>query len=647
VFKQWVFLIVLALSGAVQAEDNNWQINLKEADIGAFISQVADITGKSFVVDPRVKGKVNVLSSAPMDKDGVYELFLSVLQVQGYSAVPAGDVVLIVQQNDVKQAGRDLDDKAGKNSQEMLTKVIMIRNTPALDLVPILRPLVAKYGHLAGVKSANALIISDHAANINRIEQIIDRLDKSGSEELEVVQLKEAWVGNVVTMLQNLDPSKVSQGGGASANAENTAGSIRVVADERSNRLIIKGEKSARERIRKLIEELDQPSYFSGAAKVIRLQYADATKLAEMLKNLMTEGNNNAAKEEQQVKGSAGIYADEDLNALVVRAEPSVMKEIEELVASLDVRRAQVLIESAIVEINGDINDALGLQWLFGDLDNPVAVTNFSDAGSSIASVAGAVATAQGGSSSSSASAIGNVISNGLTVGAYSEIDGAVSFATILQAIKSNTHTNMLSTPSIMTLDNQEAEIVVGQNVPFRTGSTASSTNTNPFTTIEREDVGITLKVKPHIHDGEAIRLEVEATAESVSSTTVAGSADLITNKRSIKTMILSDDKETIVLGGLIRDDVTETESKVPLLGDIPILGWLFKSKSTSHTKNNMMVFLRPTIVDNPGKAKDLTHDKFNGIWEFSVSDKLGAEDVSKRLNLLFEGLPLNRKADD
>ena len=257
--KQWAFVIMLLVSAGAQAAQDSWQINLKEADIGAFISQVADITGKSFVVDPRVKGKVNVLSSEAMNQEGVYELFLSVLQVQGYVAVPAGDVILIVQQNDVKQQGRDLDERVAVDSQEMLTKVIMIKNTPALDLVPILRPLVAKYGHLAGVKSANALIISDHAANIQRIEQIIDRLDKSGSEELEVIQLKEAWVGNVVTMLQSLDPAKVSQGTAANAN-ENTAGSIRVVADERSNRLIIKGEKSARERVRKLIEELDQPS---------------------------------------------------------------------------------------------------------------------------------------------------------------------------------------------------------------------------------------------------------------------------------------------------------------------------------------------------------------------------------------------------
>ncbi len=626
--KHWALLVLLTIGTAVQAQDS-WQINLKEADIGAFISQVADITGKSFVVDPRVKGKVNVLSSEPMNKDGVYELFLSVLQVQGFVAVPAGDVILIVQQNDVKQQGRDLDERVSVESQELLTKVIMIKNTPALDLVPILRPLVAKYGHLAGVKSANALIISDHANNIYRIEQIIDRLDRSGSEELEVIQLKEAWVGNVVTMLQNLDPAKVSQGAAANAN-ENTAGSIRVVADERSNRLIIKGEKSARERIRKLIEDLDQPSYFSGSARVMRLQYADAKKLAELLKGLLADAP--TGDKDNQAKGKAGIHADEELNALVVRAEPSLMKEIEELVSALDVRRAQVLIESAIVEVTGDISDALGFQWFTGDLDAPVGGTNFSNAGPSLGTIAGGIA------SGNPAAALGS----GLTLGGYREVNGNPDFGIIMQALSSDTKTNLLSTPSIMTLDNQEAEIIVGQNVPFLTGSTASSTNANPFTTIQRQDVGITLKVKPHIHDGKAIRLEVEAKAESVAQTTVAGSADLITNKRSLKTMILAENEETIVLGGLIRDDVREVESKVPLLGDIPLLGWLFKSKSVTQVKSNLMVFLRPTIVNNSGISSDLTVEKYNGIWEFTVSDKIGSENTQS-VNDLFKGLPLSR----
>jgi len=631
VLKQWVLAVLLLISvvSPIQAQES-WQINLKDADIGAFISQVADITGKSFVVDPRVKGKVNVITSEAMNSHGVYELFLSVLQLHGFAAVPAGDVILIVQQNDVKQNGRDLDEKAGIGSQELLTKVIMIKNTPALDLVPILRPLVAKYGHLAGVKSSNALIISDHAVNIRRIEQIIDRLDKSGSEELEVIQLKEAWVGNVVTMLQSLDPAKVSQGNANTT--DNTSGSIRVVADERSNRLIIKGEKTARERIRQLIEQLDQPSYFSGSAQVIRLHYADATKLAEMLKALMAD--TSTGKDENQAKGQAAIYADEDLNALVVRAEPSLMKEVQELVASLDVRRAQVLIESAIVEVTGDNSAALGVQWATGNLDAPVGGTNFSNAGPSLSSIATSVATGD----------VGSAVGSGLTLGGYSEINGEVDFGVVIQALQSNTATNLLSTPSIMTLDNQEAEIIVGQNVPFRTGSTASSSNANPFTTITREDVGITLKVKPHIHDGEAIRLEVEATAESVAQTSVDGSADLITNKRSIKTMILSADKETIVLGGLIRDDVREVVSKVPLLGDIPLIGWLFRSKSTSTVKSNLMVFLRPTIVSSSTGARELTQDKFNGIWEFTVSEKLGVDSIDAEINNLFKGLPIREK---
>ena len=627
-FKRFIVASVLILSflNPLHAQEN-WQINLKDADIGAFISQVADITGRSFVIDPRVKGKVNVLSSEPVNKEGVYELFLSVLQVHGYAAVPAGEVVLVVQQNEIKQQGRDIEARIADESQEMLTKVIAIKNTPALDLVPILRPLVAKYGHLAGVKSANALIISDHATNIRRIEQIIERLDKSGVEELEVIQLKEAWVGNVVTMLQNLDPSKVAKGN--SNNSGRTSGSIRVVADERSNRLIIKGEKSARARVRKLIQELDQPSYFSGSAQVIRLQYADAKKLAELLKGLLSEAP-AGGKEKNQAKGKAGIHADEELNALVIRAEPSLMKEIQELVASLDVRRAQVLIESAIVEVTGNVKDALGVQWAVGDLDNPVGGTNFSNAGPSLSTIAGAIAT------NSPAGALGA----GLTLGAYQEKNGEASFGAVLQAIQSDTNTNLLSTPSIMTLDNQEAEIIVGQNVPFRTGSTASNSNSNPFTTITREDIGITLKVKPHIHDGEAIRLEVEATAESVSQTSVNGSADLITNKRSIKTMILSENEETIVLGGLIRDDVREVESKVPLLGDIPLLGWLFRSTSSEQVKSNLMVFLRPTIVLEASKAKQLTADKLNGIWEFTISDEVGVDDINTKLEQLYKGLP-------
>lgn len=629
-FKRFLKIALFTMSIAVSAgalvahaEDQNWQVNMKDADISAFIGQIADITGKSFVIDPRVKGKVTVVSTETMNTEAVYELFLSVLQVHGYAAVPAGDVIMVVQQNSVKQKGGDLNAKTKRLSQEMVTKVITIKNTPALDLVPILRPLVAKYGHLAGVKSANALIISDHASNISRIEQIIDRLDKSGSEELEVIQLKEAWVGNVVTMLQSLDPDKVAQGKGSKSGG---AGSIRVVADERSNRLIIKGEKTSRERIRKLIKQLDKPSYFSGSAKVIRLKYADSKKLAELIKNLMSDSDSSGGKDANKAKGKASIYADEELNALVIRAEPSILKEITEIIHELDVRRAQVLIESAIVEVSGDVTDALGVQWAIGDTSNPVAGTNFGNAGNSLNTIAGGIAA---GTPS---------LSNGLTLGGFKSTNGQFDFGVVIQALESQSNTNLLSTPSIMTLDNQEAEIIVGQNVPFLTGSTPSSNNANPFTTITREDIGVTLKIKPHIHEGNELRLEVEVSAESVSNTTVAGQADLITNKRQLKTMILAANKETIVLGGLISDDVTETESKVPYLGDIPYLGWFFKSKSTQHIKRNLMIFLRPTIVLEKQKATELTNEKFEGVWEFELSGEFANEPVDVRMNRLFKG---------
>ena len=628
-FKRFCKIALFAMSILIStatflahAEEQNWQVNMKDANISAFIGQIADITGKSFVIDPRVKGKVTVVSTETMNTEAVYELFLSVLQVHGYAAVPAGDVIMVVQQNSVKQKGGDLDAKTKKRSQEMVTKVITIKNTPALDLVPILRPLVAKYGHLAGVKSANALIISDHAANISRIEQIIDRLDKSGSEELEVIQLKEAWVGNVVTMLQSLDPDKVAQGKGSK---NRSAGSIRVVADERSNRLIIKGEKTARERIRKLIKQLDKPSYFSGSAKVIRLRYADSKKLAELIKNLMADST-GGGKDANKAKGKASVFADEELNALVIRAEPSILKEISDIVHELDVRRAQVLIEAAIVEVSGDVNEALGIQWAIGDTSAPVAGTNFSNAGNSLNQIAGSIAA---GTPS---------LSNGLTLGGFKSTNGQFDFGVVIQALESQSNTNLLSTPSIMTLDNQEAEIIVGQNVPFITGSTSSSDNSNPFTTITREDIGVTLKIKPHIHEANEVRLEVEVSAESVANTTVQGQADLITNKRQLKTMILVANEETIVLGGLISDDVTETESKVPYLGDIPYLGWFFRSTSSQHIKRNLMIFLRPTIVLEKQTAEKLTNEKFEGVWEFVLSSEFANDSTDVRMNRLFKG---------
>ena len=629
--KKWIALVVFLValpSAQVWAKDEQtWKVNLKEADIKAFISQIANITGKSFVIDPRVKGKVTIVSDTDMNQHDVYEMFQSVLGVHGFTAIPAGSVVKIVQQNNSKQQG-GMPTGVSVKGEQLITQVIQIKETPALDLVPILRPMVAKYGHLAGVKSANALIVTDHASNIGRLEKIIKRLDGSGVSELEVVQLEEAWVGDIVKVLTSLDPDKVSEGGKGKG-VSGVAGRIRVVADERANRLIIRGEKTARERIKKLIGTLDQPSKFSGKASVLRLQHADAKELADLLKNLMGDVKDDKNKAASKVS----IFADEGLNALVVRAEPSVMSEIKEIVSQLDVRRAQVLIEAAIVEVTGSIDDRVGVQMgvvdvdaLDGDSDSttPLTATNFSDAGTSLSSFLTGISTGT------------PTLGSGFTLGAGGSLSNGNEFAVLVQALESVSNANLLSTPSIMTLDNQEAEIIVGQNVPFVTGTSSSTSNSNPFTTISREDIGTTLKVVPHVQDGTFIRLEVEQSTESVEATAVEGQADLITNKRSIKTQVLAENGEIVMLGGLIRDAVQESQSKVPFLGDIPIIGWLFRSSSESHVKQNLIVFLKTTVVLSKEDSREILRRKYDGIYEIDLSDQIGAEGIDAKLQSIF-----------
>ncbi|MAA72298.1 MAG: type II secretion system protein GspD [Bermanella sp.] len=633
--RNWIHAVILLLllpSTLTLAEEQTWKVSLKDADIKAFISQVANITGYSFVIDPRVKGKVTIDSNTSMSKDDVYEMFQSVLQVHGFAAIPAGGIIKIVQQNDTKQeGGMPTALRTTKQSEQLITQVIQIKDTPALDLVPILRPMVAKYGHLAGVKSANALIVTDHASNVRRLEKIIERLDGSGVSELEVVQLEEAWVGDIVDILTSLDPEKVSQGG-KTKEASGVAGRIRVVADERANRLIIRGEKSAREKVKNLIVSLDKPSKFSGKASVLRLQHADAKEMADLLKNLM--GDVKDEKGKSQATNGVSIHADTGLNALVVRAEPSTMSEIKEIVSQLDIRRAQVLIEAAILEVSGNKDNRVGVQTALvdgdavasGSSDTPLTATSFSDAGTSIIDMITGIA-----------SGTSLPLSSGLTLGGAGKA-GSNDFAFLIQALESVSNTNLLSTPSVMTLDNQEAEIIVGQNVPFVTGQqTTSNSSSNLFNTIERKDIGTTLKVIPHVQDGKFIRLEVEQSTESVSTTTVEGQSDLITNKREIKTQILAEDGEIIMLGGLIRDAVEQSESKVPFLGDIPILGWLFRSSSEVHVKQNLIVLLKSSVILSKETNQEVLRRKYDGIYDVDLSRHIGDEAIDDKLQSLFD----------
>ncbi|PID43135.1 MAG: type II secretion system protein GspD [Proteobacteria bacterium] len=623
--------LLLSVPSFAAQNDQTWKVNLKDADIRAFVSQVADITGYSFVIDPRVKGKVTVISNASMTRNEVYEMFLSVLQVHGFTAIPAEDIIKIVQQNEAKQTADNLKLLRQVPNEQIVTRVIQVNNANALEMVPILRPMVAKYGHLAGVSAANALIISDHISNIRRISKIVEELDSPSKYELEVIQLEEAWVGDLVKLLEQLAPNELGRKGSKARSKK-----YSVVADERSNRLILRGDENFRSKIKELIGKLDQPAATAGTTKVVKLQHADAKGLAELLKGLMGD-----VRQETKEKGPgktkplpASIYADEGLNALVIRAEPSIMREVELVIAQLDIRRAQVLIEAAIVEVSDEANNGFGIQWALGDQGGavPGALTNFGNVGVSATDVLTAIATKNLTAPAKGGGSIG-----------FGNIDkGGISWGGLIQALSTNTDTNLLSTPSVITMDNQESRIVVGQNVPFVTGE---STNTkdglsNPFKTISREDVGVKLTVTPSVSEGDTVRLEINQEISSVDDS-VESASDIVTNTREISTAVLADDKEIIVLGGLIADDVRSSINKVPLLGDIPYLGELFRSTEVKKSKRNLIVFLRPTILRDKDQSRVVSEQLYDGLWELNlerVADKKVPEYVEKpQLESLFK----------
>ena len=596
----------LASSMNTYAEGYSGTLNLKNADIREVVTQISAITGKSFIIDPRVKGNVTVVSNTKMDSDTTYELFLSVLRVHGYAAVPSGNVIRIVQQVLAKQSGNPGDFSDNTSSEELVTQVISVRNTESAELVKILRPLIPQYGHIAGLTSPNALIISDHASNIARLAEIVNRIDVVQSSTTEIVQLKEAWVEDMVALLEQLAPEQIGKG----AKGPNK---ITLVASERTNSIVIKGDPGSISRVVALIQQLDIPANRAGTIQVVRLAHSDAAELATILKELISQ-NGKGDKPGQDIATS--IQADEALNALVIKADPSTMAELKDIIAKLDVRRLQVLIEAVIVEVTTTFNRKLGTEFSVVDAGSNVPL--ISTTNTNISNLVNSIATAAAGG----ATALPSLDSNVVGAGRLSETGS--NFALLISALATNNNVDLLSTPSITTMDNEEAKIFVGQNVPFRTGSTTTGSNgtTNPFTTIQRQEVGLTLDVTPHVHDGTLIRLEIsQEVSEVVENQNIgsAGSADLITSTSTIDTTVLADNNEIIILGGLIRNNTTGTENKVPFLGDIPVLGRLFKSTTTGTEKKNLMIFLRPTVLNSVEKVKEVTARKYSGVWEVEI----------------------------
>ncbi|MBJ8451560.1 type II secretion system secretin GspD [Acinetobacter bereziniae] len=657
--------MMVAVSTATYAQ--TWKINLRDADLTAFINEVADITGKNFAVDPRVRGNVTVISNKPLNKNEVYDLFLGVLNVNGVVAIPSGNTIRLVPDSNVKNSGVPYDPRNNARGDQVVTRVIWLENTNPNDLIPALRPLMPQFAHLAAIQGTNALIVSDRAANIYQLETIIRNLDGTGQNDIEAVPLQQSQAEEIIKQLDAMSATGASK--------DFAGARVRIIADVRTNRILIKGDTGTRKRIRNMIEMLDVPSADRlGGLKVFKLKYASAKNLSEILQGLVTgqavnsnsnnsSTNNNSSNSSNLNNNSnnsssnsssgsssistpginlnsnsnnnnqnsvtsfnangVSIIADGAQNALVVKAEPQLMREIEAAIQQLDVRRQQVLIEATIIEIQGNDADQLGVQWAMGDISSGVGLINFDNIGSSLAALAA-------GYLSGGAAGLGNAVKPGtsLILGDYKEgADGSRKlYGAVIQALKERTKSNLLSTPSILTMDNEEAYIVVGENVPFVTGSVSTGTGgtVNPYTSIERKDVGVTLKVVPHIGEGGTIRLEVEQEVSGVKSS--KGQAqDLVTSKRSIKTTVTADHGQTVVLGGLISDDTVLGRQSVPFLGDIPGLGRLFRSDAKSNVKRNLLVFIHPTIVGGDTEIRRLSQQRYDQLYSLQLAmDKDG-----------------------
>ena len=615
-----VCTLAIVLSASLVSAQQAQRItpNFKDADITQIAEAVSAATGKNFIIDPRVRAQVTMLSSTPMSPDAFYEAFLSILQVYGFIAVPSGNVVKILPDTNARTLPAvDLPDKVSATSDEIVTQVIDVRNVNAPALVPILRPMIPQYGHLVAYPASNILIITDRASNVSRMMRIIRRIDQVGNQDVEIVPLQNAGAAEVVRVVNSL-----YQGAAA---AEGTA--VKVVADDRSNSVLIGGDQAQRLRLRALIAHLDTPLEAGGDTRVRYLHYANAEKLAPKLKEQMTgiaqaaagpSAQGAAASAAQSAEKSAMVWADPTNNALIITAPAKLMRAIMAIIDKLDIRRPQVLVEAIIADIDYNKDAEFGVNW-----------AAYSNSGSNTSIPAGAFVSPVGGTSivdlagaAQNPASVTTTLLQGTTIGVGRIAVSGLNFAAIVRAIRTDTNNNIIATPSAMTMDNQEAELKVAQEVPFITGQyTANNTAVvggavNPFQTIQREEVGTILKITPTISaEGSQVMLKISIESSSLGQKP-AGAVDLVTNKRTVTTTVLIEDGGIVVLGGLIEDDTSKGESRVPYLGNIPILGLLFKTRNQTSAKTNLMIFIRPKIMRDANQAAYETEQKYNYMQE-------------------------------
>jgi general secretion pathway protein D len=616
--KKVIFILLVCLSATALAEtapqtkppaDESLTINMKDADILAFVQWASQYTTKHIIVDPRVKGSITVISNAAVKKEEAFQIFLSVLEVHGFTAIETEDSIKILPSAEAKESEVPLasDKKPGKGD-EMVVRIIKIKNISAQQLVTFLRPLIPQVGYLAAYNESNSLLITDRAANIDRIIQIIQSIDNTGSINIEVVPLKFASAKEIITVLNSLVPKPAGAPPGV---AEANSALISFVADERSNSILLSGDAGKRKEIRSLIQRLDYRVEGAGNTQVFYLRYAKAEDLVPVLQSLSGSIQKDEKGNQTVQNSSINIQATKHTNALVITAPPSIMENIKYVIDKLDIRRNQVFVEAIIVEVSESGARDLGIGWrteppdedgVFGSFTAGINVNPFSE-------------TSDGK----------RTISSGINLGWYHN----GSLRGLLQLLMTNGTSNILSTPTLVTLDNEEAEILVGQNVPFITGEQSSENgNDNPFTTIQRQDIGVKLKIKPQINSADSITLDIEQEVSNVNKSTDVAAADIITNKRNIKTRVMIDNDKILVLGGLISSGVEDNETKIPYLSNIPLIGSIFTSSNKSSAKTNLMVFIHPVILEDEKTATYVTGNQYDAIRDKQLNFGKNAKDV-------------------
>jgi len=584
----YFFVCCALLSHGVLAEQNNITLSLDDADITDLIRWASEITGKNIILHPNIQGKVTVLARQPMDQDEAYQVFLSTLQVHGLTVIEENGSLKVIPNAQAKESAIPLVGNNPENaSEDIVVQIVKVKNISALDLTNLVRPLIPQSGYLAAYPQTNTLIIADRANNIQKILSLIDRIDQAGTVEIELIPIQFANANAIISVLGKVLPG---QGNGQEGNGE-----FKLAVDERSNSILMTGDPVTRNQVKALIQRLDKALDSSGNTQVIRVQYANAADLVPLLQTV-SGSVQKGAKSQHVADVEISIQAHEQLNALVITAPANVLSAMRGVISTLDVPRAQVLVEALIVEVSEDIARNIGVEWQTNQPGSGEAVfggfSNFPPDVNPL-SVQNGIAT----------------LGTGLSLGYFR----GGSLRGIINALSGETNANILSTPTIVSLDNEEAEILVGSNVPFITGSQQRAGDIDPFQTIQRQDIGVTLKVKPRVNNDNSVTLEIEQTVESIAPTT-ASTADIVTNKREIKTRVSINNNEVLVLGGLMRDELTNGENRVPVLGKIPVLGHLFKSKSVKATKTNLMVFIHPRILQTGDSFDNLSHEKYNSI---------------------------------